>query len=304
VNRLSKVVVVGASGQLGADIVTVLRDGFDVAGVDHAQVDIERPSAVAAMLVRFTPDLVINTAAYHNVERCETHAERAFAVNGVAVDSLALACALAGSALLHVSTDYVFDGDAQRPYGEADRTRPRNVYGVSKLAGELLAANRLERLWIVRTSGLYGSRGSSTKGYTFIERIIAQARRNETVRVVDDVTFSPSYTVHVARAIRNIVTAAPFGTYHVTNAGSCTWHAFAAEVFAQLGLDPKFEATSSDAFPTYARRPRFSALAHDAMEGAGLPAVPSWQDGIRAYLTSKSRGNPSGFGFTGEGRSP
>ena len=285
---MKKIVVIGASGQLGSDLVTALRDGFEVSGVDHAQVDIERPAAVAAMLARFRPDLVINTAAYHNVERCETHVDRAFAVNAVAIDGLALACGIAGSALLHVSTDYVFEGTSERPYTESDPTRARNVYGVSKRAGEVLAANRLAELWIVRTSGLYGLRGSSTKGYTFIERVIGQAQRGEAVRVVDDIVFSPSYTVHVARAIRAIVEAgAPFGIYHATNAGSCTWHAFAAEVFSQLGLTPDFAATTSDAFPTYAQRPRNSALAHDALARAGLPAIASWRDGITDYLHSR-----------------
>lgn len=287
-NDIAKVVVTGALGQLGSDLVIALRAaGLDVAGVEHAQVDIENPAAVSSMIARYRPDLVINTAAFHNVERCETHVDRAFAVNATAVDGLALACAISGCALLHVSTDYVFAGDAEAAYRESDAPRPKSVYGISKYAGELLAANRLERLWIVRTSGLYGLRGSSTKGHTFIERVIGQADRGETVRVVDDIVFSPSYTAHVAAAIVEIVRKAPFGTYHVTNAGQCTWHAFATEVFAQLGLTPELHAVTSETFPTYAKRPAFSALAHDEMVRANLPPMSPWQDGVRAYLAAK-----------------
>lgn len=285
---VSKIAVIGASGQLGSDIVSASRTaGIETVAVDRAQVDIEHPSAVATMLARFRPDVVVNTAAYHNVERCETEPDRAFAVNAVAVDALALACKIVGSALLHVSTDYVFAGDVQRPYRENDSAVPRNVYGISKLAGEHLACARFDDVWIVRTSGLYGLRGSSVKGQTFIERVIGQAKRGETVRVVDDIVFSPSYTVDVARAIVAIVRQAPFGTYHVTNAGACTWHAFAAEVFAQLHLAPDFHAVPSSTFPGYATRPKYSVLAHAALETAGIPAMPRWEEGIRSYLATR-----------------
>lgn len=286
---IKNVVVIGASGQLGSDLVIALRGGgFNVVGADHAQIDIESTTAVAALIARFEPDLLINTAAFHNVERCETHSDRAFAVNATAVDGLAIVCAIANIALLHVSTDYVFAGDKATPYVETDAPRPRSVYGISKYSGELLAASRLEKLWIVRTSGLYGVRGSTTKGYTFIERVREQAKRGEPVRVVDDIVFSPSYTVHVARAICEIVSTSTYGTYHVTNGGHCSWYEFAKEVFSQIGVSPDLRPTTSAAFPTYAKRPTFSALDHEAMRRAGLRSVPSWQDGIRDYLASKA----------------
>jgi dTDP-4-dehydrorhamnose reductase len=281
-----RIVVIGASGQLGSDVLRIFADRRPN-GVDHAQIDIESGSAVAAMLARFKPTLVINTAAYHNFERCETFADRAFAVNAIAVEQLATQCDNAGAALMHVSTDYVFDGKAGRAYRESDAPNPLSVYGVSKYAGELLVRRRTERHFIVRTSGLYGRRGSSVKGMTFVERMLSMALDRKPISVVDDVTFSPSYTVHVATAIRAIAESGAFGTYHVTNAGACTWYEFATEIFRQAGLEPAVTAVASDAFPSYAIRPAFSALEHASLKAAGLPSMPDWREGIAAYLDER-----------------
>jgi dTDP-4-dehydrorhamnose reductase len=275
--------VIGASGQLGSDLLATLA-GLDAVGVDHAMVDIERPAEIAAMLAHHKPSLVVNTAAYHNVERCETHAERAFAVNAVAVDSLATLCEAAEIALAHISTDYVFDGAHSIPYTESDRPAPINVYGISKYAGELALTARTERHFLFRTSGLYGVRGSSTKGYTFAERMREQARAGKPLRVVDDITCTPSYTLDVARTIRAVLETGRFGTYHVTNAGSCTWYDFAVEVLSASGIDAPIERTTSDAFPAFARRPRYSVLAHDALARAGVPLPPDWRLGLHDYL--------------------
>jgi dTDP-4-dehydrorhamnose reductase len=278
-----KIVVIGASGQLGSDLMTALAVHEPV-GVDHRMVDIEVPAAISKMLVRYRPELVINTAAFHNVELCETRPDRAFAVNALAVDGLAAQCAAARIALLHVSTDYVFDGSAAQPYAEDAAPNPLSAYAISKYAGELLVRRHLDEAYIVRTSGLYGIRGSSTKGYTFIDRILTQAAERKPIRVVTDISFSPSYTGHVAATIAQIVETKAYGTYHVTNAGYCTWHEFATEIVRQADLDVPVAETTSAEFPTYAHRPAFSALRHGALERLGFPPVPSWQDGIAAYL--------------------
>ncbi len=281
-----RVVVIGAAGQLGSELMRAFSD-VEPAGVDHAQVDIERPSAIAAMLARFRPTLALNTAAFHNVEHCQTLPERAFAVNALAVDDLAAQCENAGCALLHVSTDYVFDGTAREPYAEDAPTNPLSVYGISKVAGEQLVRCRTPRHFIVRTSGLFGVRTSTGKGYTFVDRMLAQARAGQPLRVVDDVTFSPTYAPHAAAAIRRIVEAAAFGTYHVTNAGSCTWYAFACEALRRAGLSPSIEAVASSTFGGFARRPAYSALGHGALARLGLPAMPDWREGIAAYLAER-----------------
>jgi dTDP-4-dehydrorhamnose reductase len=282
-----RLVVIGASGQLGSDVLRACAD-LDPAGVDHALIELEDPSSIAALIARFRPATIVNAAAFHNVERCETQPARAFAVNAVAVENLAAQCANAGIALVHISTDYVFDGNAAEPYAETDPTGPLNVYGISKLAGELAVRARAPAHYIVRTSGLYGRRGSSTKGYTFIERMLGEAERGRPVRVVDDVVSSPSYTLHVAGGVRAILERGEFGTYHITNAGACSWYDFAAEIFRQAGLKADLSAVGSDAFPAYARRPRFSALRNTALERLNLPALPGWRDGIAAYLHERA----------------
>jgi len=257
-------------------------------GVDRKLVDIEVGAAVSKMLVQYRPELVINTAAYHNVELCETMPERAFAVNALAVDGLAAQCAVAGVALLQVSTDYVFDGSASTPYAEDAAPNPLSAYAISKYAGERLVKRHLAEAYIVRTSGLYGARGSASKGPTFIERILTQARDGKPIRVVTDITFSPSYTRHVAETIRHIVESKRYGTYHVTNAGHCTWYEFAAEILRQAGSDAPVTRTTSAEFTSLARRPTFSALAHPALERLGISAPPPWQEGIRAYLAERN----------------
>jgi dTDP-4-dehydrorhamnose reductase len=259
-------------------------EGRPVIGVDHAECDIEVPGMVAAMLATHRPSLVINTAAFHNVERCEREPDRAFAVNASAVASLASACTEADATLVQISTDYVFDGKAGEPYAETDRADPINVYGISKRAGEL-ATLRDGRHYVVRTSGLYGLRGSSVKGMTFIERMITKAEAGEEITVVDDITFSPSYTMHVAAAIHDIVERTHPGLYHATNAGFCTWYDFADEIFRQVKLTPTLRRASSRA--SVVLRPVFSALRHDAIVNAGLQDLPTWRDGIAAYLRER-----------------
>ncbi len=281
-----RLLIIGASGQLGSDLMHAFADEKPV-GVDHAMVDIEIPSATAKMFVQHRPELVINTAAFHNVELCETRPDRAMAVNALAVDQLAAQCAAANAVFAHISTDYVFDGELARPYDEADPPNPISAYGISKYAGELLLKRSAQRYYIFRTSGLYGVRGSSTKGYTFIDRILTQASEGRPLRVVDDVSFSPSYTAHVAAAIRRITATERFGTYHVTNAGACTWYEFAREALRKAGLEADLTATTQAAFPSLARRPRNSALTHGGIAALGLDDLPPWSDGIAAYLEAK-----------------
>jgi dTDP-4-dehydrorhamnose reductase len=283
---LERVLVIGGSGQLGREIVAAL-DDHSVSAPAHADLDIEHGEAVLAALERVRPTLLINCAAYHHVDRCEAYPERAFAVNALAVDRVAAACALAGAAFLTFSTDYVFDGTARTPYREDDRANPLSAYGASKLAGEQLVRRHGERHFIVRTSGVYGRIGSSVKGYTFIDRVLRQAEAGEMVRVVDDVTFSPSYAPHVAAAARVLVEREAFGTYHITDAGETTWHGFASEAFALRGLAVRPTPVSSSAFPMVARRPRYSALAHEGIARAGLPVMPSWRDGLVEYLRNR-----------------
>jgi dTDP-4-dehydrorhamnose reductase len=259
-------------------VIAPSRDDLDIAQQD---------SVLSALRLR-RPTLVVNTAAYHHVERCEAFPERAFAVNALAVDRLAGACALMGAAFATFSTDYVFDGTATRPYREADAPNPLSVYGASKLAGEQLTRRNGPRHFIIRTSGLYGRKPSPVKGYTFVDRILEQARLGQKIRVVDDIVFSPSYARNVAQAFRNVVERGAFGTYHITDGGETSWFGFASEALRLAALQADIEPITSSTFASAVRRPLYSPLAHAAMESAGLPQMPQWRDGLRAYISSRA----------------
>jgi dTDP-4-dehydrorhamnose reductase len=174
------------------------------------------------------------------------------------------------------------------PYVETDAARPLNVYGVSKLAGELLAQRHGPRWFVIRTSGLYGPSGVSNKGPVFVEKMLRGAERGDALRVVDDVRFSPSYAPHVAEAMRRVLASERYGLYHLTDAGDCSWWEFAVEAIRLRGLDPSVEPARSAPAPGSARRPAFSALAHDALRREGFPAMPLWQEGLRAYLAARA----------------
>jgi dTDP-4-dehydrorhamnose reductase len=283
---LERVLLIGGSGQLGTELRAVL-PGTVVAPA-RDQLDIEQIGSVLAALRSAAPSLVINTSAYHNTEQCERYPERAFAVNALALDRLAAACALAGTPLLTFSTDYVFDGRAGRPYAESDAANPLSAYGASKLAGEHLVRRHGPRHFILRTSAVYGKAGSSVKGYTFIDRVLAQAAEGRPLKIVSDITFSPSYAPDVAAYVLCIAERAPFGTYHVTNAGSTTWYEFAREAFRIAGLSPEVEAVSASAFPSSVARPAFSALAHEAAAGAGLEPPPPWREALARYVAERN----------------
>jgi dTDP-4-dehydrorhamnose reductase len=213
---------------------------------------------------------------------------RAYEVNAFAVDRIASLCALSGAAFAHVSTDYVFGGDTSTPYGEADVPRPICIYGLSKFAGEQLLQRHSNRWFIFRVSGLYGPSGTTNKGVTFIERILRQAQQGQSLRVVDDVTFSPSYTIDVAAAMRQVLERGAFGLYHLTNSGSCTWYDFAAEALAAAGLNNGIARAKDADFRGLAQRPMFTALRHDALTQNGFHDLPDWRDAVHRYVGQRN----------------
>ncbi|HXP92993.1 MAG TPA: dTDP-4-dehydrorhamnose reductase [Candidatus Binatia bacterium] len=285
---LERPLILGAHGQLGTDLMIVFRDRNPIA-LDQPNVDLTDLSSIAKLFEHPQPTVVINAAAFTNVEQCEREPQQAFAINAVAVDELARLCAQAKIPLVTVSTDYVFSGETDRPYDEHDPAEPINAYGISKLAGELLAKRHGSAWFVFRTSGLYGIAGASGKGYTFVDRVLKQAENGEPVRVVDDMTFSPSYTVDVALAMRRVIESGRFGLYHVTNAGMCTWYEFAREAFVLSGLSPDIQPIKSSEFKTIVRRPMFSALAHGELRRAGFPDLPEWREGLRSYLEARKK---------------
>ncbi|TAM72850.1 dTDP-4-dehydrorhamnose reductase [bacterium] len=282
---LDRVAVVGSRGQLGVDVMAAFADRAPLA-LDRPAFDLERPESMAALLAEHRPTLVINTAAFHDVERCETEPALAFAVNTLGADALAAACRDAGAALMHVSTDYVFDGAARTPYPESAPPAPLSAYAISKAAGERMIARHGDAWFVVRTCGLYGVAGSRVKGTTFAETMLRKARAGEHIRVVSDQTVAPSHTRDVAQGMRAIAESERFGIYHVTNAGACTWYEFAAEIFRQAGIAAHLSPISSTEFTTRARRPAYSVLANDGLRAIGY-AMPTWQQGLHDYLLAK-----------------
>jgi len=282
-----RIAIVGASGQLGSALAAEFARR-EVLAPPHAQLPIEDRERVAEFLARERPDVLINCSAFHHVDTCEREPERAFAINALAVERAAAACARRGVFFVTVSTDYVFDGTLGRAYREDDAPNPRTVYGMSKYAGELLARRHGPRHAIVRTSGVFGTVGTSNKGYTLIEKVLAQAERGEPTRMVSDVVFSPSYAPDVARAIGDIIAANAGGTHHVTNAGSCTWYEFVAAAFRKAGLaNAPLEPVSYESFGNPTPRPKYSPLENTSFAAFGIAPLPRWEDALDAFLSAR-----------------
>jgi dTDP-4-dehydrorhamnose reductase len=283
-----RTVVIGSSGQLGCDLMRAWPPG-DTIGLTHAEIDVTDREQVFEVLARNTPELVVNTAAFHNVDVCESEAERAFQVNAVGAMNVADACHQLGAALMLISTDYVYAGDLGRPYVENDPTTPISVYGTSKAAGEQLVRSRLAKHYVVRTSGLYGVAGASGKGGNFVMRMLELGRGGKDLRVVDDQVLSPTFTQDLAEQLLRLASTEQYGTYHITNGNDCSWYAFAKEIFRVTATDALLSPTTTAEFGAKAPRPAFSVLANEATQAVGLPAMRSWTEALKDFLTQKGQ---------------
>lgn len=285
-----RVAVIGANGQLGSDLVEVLRrTDHEVVALDHENVRVEDADSVRDVLTSARPWAVLNTAAYHNLPECEADPERSFRVNSVGALNLARVCAELDIVNVYLSTDYVFDGapDAggnRPPYTEGDLPRPLNVYGASKLAGESLTLGHGEKAYVVRVSGLYGQAPCRAKGESFVDKMIRFASERDEVRVVDDEILSPTPTLEIARRLPAVLESAPFGLYHLVSAGSCSWYELAREVFDHLGIKTPLHRAKVSDFPSPVRRPTYSALACEAYDRLGLEPMPDWRTAVRRFL--------------------
>jgi dTDP-4-dehydrorhamnose reductase len=278
-----RIVITGAGGQLASDLRKVLSK-HDLIRLTRGDLDICDADTVRETLARLRPDVVINTAAFHRVDDCETHVERAFQVNVLGVDNVCKACAEVDAVLVHISTDYVFDGRKGQPYLEEDMAAPISVYGISKLAGEMIVRSRLERRFIVRSSGLFGSAGASGKGGNFVNTMLRKARDGEGIRVVDDQRLSPTYTRHLAAKIGWLITTDLYGLFHITNNGSCSWYEFARAIFELAGIRADLSPTSSAAFQAAARRPPYSVLANGRLQSLTADDLSTWRHALTEYL--------------------
>jgi dTDP-4-dehydrorhamnose reductase len=278
-----KALVAGAGGQLGQALVACLGPELAWSGAREA-LDVRDGAAVARVVESVRPDVVFNAAAYNAVDGAETDPGGALAVNAAGPAHLARAARSVGAVVVHVSSDYVFDGTLGRPYVEDDRPAPLSQYGVSKLAGELAVAAATPEHLVVRTSAVFGGGGSRAKGGSFVERMLARARAGQPLRVVSDQVLSPTYAPDLATALVTLVARGVRGLFHVTNAGECSWHALACAALEIAGVEHEVEPVGAAAFGAPARRPAYSALANARWAGLGLAPQRPWRAALREFL--------------------
>jgi len=284
-----KVLITGANGQLGSELCKVL-DSFEIARCTHANLEITDLQSVRGIFAAFSPDIVINTAAYVRVDDCESNSDTAYMVNALGARNVAVAAQESGAKLVHLSTDYVFGGEQRServPYTEFDTPVAINIYGKSKLAGEELVRYLCLKHFIVRTSGLYGVAGSSGKGGNFVETILRLGQERDELKVVNDQVFSPTYARDLATKIAQLVMTDYYGVFHVTNRGTCSWYEFAKEILKVAGLKTKIVPLTSDQYPQEAKRPGYSVLENLHLRLLSMDDMRPWQDAIVAYMSER-----------------
>ena len=286
---VERYVVIGATGQLGTDLVRTFDGSGQLTPLSTRDVDIRDAVATRSILEALRPTWVLNTAAYNLVDRAEEDGRSAFALNAEAVGSLADICQRIGARLVHFSTDYVFDGAKRTPYLETDPPRPLSVYGESKLAGERLALEHCERAVVFRVCGLFGLAGSLGKGKgNFVETMLRLAREGRPLRVVSDQVLCPSYTLDLARKVWAVLPRAAHPVYHLTNAGQTSWYDFARRSLELAGVTADLTAVTAAEYGAKARRPPYSVLAHANLAALGEDDLRPWGEALVAYVAERS----------------
>ena len=278
-----RILVLGASGQLGSDIVRLWgAPGLEVVAVPRADADVTDPAAVTSLVEKHRPDAIVNTTAFHNLPVCEDDPQTAFAVNVVGGLNVARAAVAAGARTVQISTDYVFDGRKGSPYFEDDARRSLNVYGAAKIATEDVVRQADPNALVVRVSGLYGLSGSAGKGGNFVETMLRLHREGQPIRVVADQVTAPTNTAEIADALQGLVTDGATGVAHLASADGCSWYEFAAAIFDACGLSANLTPTTSAEFGGPVQRPAYSVLG-----SARVPGLRHWREGLHRYLREK-----------------
>ncbi len=291
-----RVAIFGSGGQLGVELKTEFtKRGYEVSGFERGRVDICSAADVERCLTDYDPAIVLNAAAYNQVDVAEKEPQAAYAVNALAVRNLALTCRQVDARLVHFSTDYVFDGLAGRAYTEQDMPRPLGAYAVSKLAGEYYARAYLDQALIIRTSGVYGPGGLDTARGNFVElmlRLAANTRPtpgSQPIKVVEDHVASPTYAPALASRTADLVERGAQGLFHIGGGAPISWYDWAAKIFAAAGVHPPLKPTNEREFRTAARRPKYSAMSNVKMESLGIDPMPSLDQAIGLYLLARNR---------------
>ena len=286
-----RVTVIGANGQLGMDVAQAFaKNGDEVSPVTHSDVELSSTDSVSNCLESLRPDIIANTAAMHHVENCERDPQKAFAVNGLGARNVALVARNIGATLMHVSTDYVFDGAKGSPYEESDAPMPLNVYGNTKLSGEYFVRSTVDKHFVLRTSAIYGKNPCRAKGgLNFIELMLKLARERGEVKVVDSEFVTPTSTSEIARQMVALSRCNFYGLYHATAEGSCSWYEFAREIFSIANVRVNLKVAGPNEFPAKVARPAYSVLENRALKSHGLNVFKPWQEGLREYLSASAR---------------
>jgi dTDP-4-dehydrorhamnose reductase len=269
-----RILLTGAGGQLGLELAETLpRRDREVVALDHQELDVADVGAVYSAIEEHSPQIVVNAAAYTNVDGCEEATDLAYAVNALGPRNLAQACERRGCELLHVSTNYVFDGRHGRPYETFDPPNPISAYGRTKLAGEELVTRLTNRWYVVRSAGVYG------RGHNFVRTMLRVAEERDLLKVKDDEFISPTYARDLAEGIARIIEDGRYGLYHLTNAGSCSWYEFTREIFRRAGVETEVVSVPSSEYPLPAARP-----ANGVLSTLGSPELRHWSEALAAYL--------------------
>ncbi len=283
-SQFERVLATGGGGQLASDLEVLLAGECDFRALSHAELDIADAEAVERAIVESRPEVLFNCAAFHNVEVCEREEQRSFEVNVTAVKRMAELCEEHGVRLVHLSTNYVFDGSAEAPYREDDTPAPESIYALSKLGGEYAALTYAPQALVVRTGGLYGQHGSASKGGNFVTRMLARAREQGELAVVADQHLSPTPTADLAAALVEAVRAGADGVLHLTASGSCSWHEFTEAIVELAGVEVEVRPTETTRPPGGARRPGNGVLARPRADALGLTPLPHWREGLESYM--------------------
>ena len=272
-----RVLLTGAGGQLGLDLAEILPErDHEVVALDRRGLDVADAEAVDSAFEEHSPELVVNAAAYTNVDKCEEATELAYSVNALGPRNLAQACERRGCELLHVSTNYVFDGRGERPYEPFDPPNPISAYGRTKLAGEEFVMRLTNRWYVVRSAGVYG------RGHNFVRTMLRVAADRDSLKVKDDEFISPTYARDLAEGIAGIVEGGRYGLFHLTNAGSCSWYEFTREIFRLAGVETEVVPIPGSEYPLPAARP-----ANGILSSVGSPELRHWSEALADFLAQE-----------------
>ena len=283
-----RIVILGGNGQVGSDLVQALReDDVDPIALTRKELDITEKATLRDKLVEHQPDVIVNCSVYHPVDECETNPDLSFAVNAIAVRDLGLAAKDIGATVVHFSSDYVFDGELERPYVEEDTPTPISVFGASKVAGEQLLRAVLPRHFIVRTSGLYGLSGSRAKRGNFVETMLRLGKQDGKVRVVDDLRMAQTSTQNLARQTLALMQTDHYGTYHASDHGDYSWYQFAKKIFEFAGMNVTVTPVSWRTMTALAPRPRRSVLENRHLQSLELDIMQPIDVALQGYLKAR-----------------